>query len=270
METIKHIKLNRIERANSMVCLQSISNINAVIEMAEQTKKRVFCWENESDFNLIGRYWTAMFPGVRRQHSKVSAEWGELGFQGSDPSTDFRGMGLLGLIQLEYFASTQSTRARNVLSESMHPRRYYPFSATGINITAFVMELLRDNRLHTALIGQLERQCLESRSSQMAPNSLLLLATAPSSYDGACMYADCQSADELLVQACSVMHEVYCEVFVAFNDLWVARDPPNIMAFAGVFAEVKSSFRLKYPAVGAGQHSIADSIARKDMPAAEG
>ena len=33
---------------------------------------------------------------------QVSPQWKELGFQGSDPATDFRGMGLFGLMCLQY------------------------------------------------------------------------------------------------------------------------------------------------------------------------
>ena len=32
--------------------------------------------------------------------SRQCSQWGELGFQGQDPATDFRGMGVLGLDQL--------------------------------------------------------------------------------------------------------------------------------------------------------------------------
>lgn len=241
METIKHIKLSRIERANVTVCLQSISNIHSVIAMTENTKKQSFHWENPTDYALIDRYWTAMFPSVRRKHATISAEWGELGFQGTDPATDFRGMGILGLIQLEYFAVTRTDEARKVLADSMHPRRYYPFSATGINITAFVLEMLRENRLHPVLLHRLETYCLESRSSQMA-----------SPVGTGMMYAseNSDTGNELLSEACLALHEIYCDVFVAFNDLWVQRDPQNIMSFASIFDEVKYRVRVKYPAIG--------------------
>ena len=39
----------------------------------------------------------------------VSEAWKLLGFQGTDPSTDFRGMGLVGLQHLLYFANHDST-----------------------------------------------------------------------------------------------------------------------------------------------------------------
>ena len=34
--------------------------------------------------------------------SRVSPQWKELGFQGIDPATDFRGMGVFGLMCLQY------------------------------------------------------------------------------------------------------------------------------------------------------------------------
>lgn len=33
--------------------------------------------------------------------SRISKQWCEIGFQGDDPKTDFRGMGLLGLYNLQ-------------------------------------------------------------------------------------------------------------------------------------------------------------------------
>ena len=34
--------------------------------------------------------------------ARVSEQWKELGFQGTDPATDFRGMGIFGLMCLQY------------------------------------------------------------------------------------------------------------------------------------------------------------------------
>lgn len=38
-------------------------------------------------------------PTVKLE-SRITKQWGDIGFQGEDPKTDFRGMGLLGLINL--------------------------------------------------------------------------------------------------------------------------------------------------------------------------
>ena len=47
--------------------------------------------------------WKTVFP-AKQLASRVSEQWKDMGFQGTDPATDFRGMGLLGLEQLIYFA----------------------------------------------------------------------------------------------------------------------------------------------------------------------
>ncbi len=51
----------------------------------------------------------------------VSKQWSEIGFQGDDPSTDFRGMGLLGLENLLFFSTNYRESARHLLQHSLHP-----------------------------------------------------------------------------------------------------------------------------------------------------
>ena len=41
--------------------------------------------------------------------NRISKQWQELGFQGDNPATDFRGMGLLGLQCLVYPDSCDDT-----------------------------------------------------------------------------------------------------------------------------------------------------------------
>jgi hypothetical protein len=43
--------------------------------------------------------WNTLKPG-REISNRISKEWIEIGFQGADPATDFRGAGILGLKQL--------------------------------------------------------------------------------------------------------------------------------------------------------------------------
>jgi hypothetical protein len=154
--------------------------------------------------------------------------WTEIGFQGNDPATDFRGMGLLGLIQLVHFSCREGGElARQVLLDSNHNRRYYPFSATGINFTAFVLELLREGRLHSRILLKLD-------SSEM--RYAVDVEGGPSS-------------NEKLVDLCiTEVHETYCEIFIEFYRMWVAADPPNIMSFPSIFKSVKERFRAKYVA----------------------
>ncbi|KAF2346543.1 ELMO domain [Trinorchestia longiramus] len=68
----------------------------------------------------LRKLWKALKPDATLQNI-VSKQWQEIGFQGDDPCTDFRGMGLLSLENLLYFAETHESAARHVLSRSCHP-----------------------------------------------------------------------------------------------------------------------------------------------------
>lgn len=45
--------------------------------------------------------WEFLKPNTPLE-SRISKQWCEIGFQGDDPKTDFRGMGLLGLYNLQW------------------------------------------------------------------------------------------------------------------------------------------------------------------------
>eukprot|EP00914_Ancora_sagittata_P016306 GHVO01032502.1.p1 GENE.GHVO01032502.1~~GHVO01032502.1.p1 ORF type:complete len:279 (-),score=42.82 GHVO01032502.1:361-1197(-) len=77
----------------------------------------------------------------------VSSSWSFIGFQ-SDPSRDFRGMGMLGLDCLCHFTSRHTERARDVLREANCSGLWLPFAATGLNITLWLTELLSRDRLN--------------------------------------------------------------------------------------------------------------------------
>lgn len=70
-------------------------------------------------------------------------------FQGDDPKTDFRGMGLLGLENLLFFAQEYPQAASHVLSHSHHPQYGYTFAIVGINMTSLAYNLLKDGSAKT-------------------------------------------------------------------------------------------------------------------------
>ncbi|OCT57594.1 hypothetical protein XELAEV_18003296mg [Xenopus laevis] len=73
------------------------------------------------------KLWKTLKPGVPLE-ARISKQWCEIGFQGDDPKTDFRGMGLLGLYNL-----------------------VYSFAIVGINITDLAYNLLISGALKTHL-----------------------------------------------------------------------------------------------------------------------
>jgi hypothetical protein len=74
------------------------------------------------------RLWTALRPNVHLSSRKCE-EWNEIGFQGRDPATDFRGMGLLGLTNmLELVDQCVSLAASHSTSTASHSTSIAPHS----------------------------------------------------------------------------------------------------------------------------------------------
>lgn len=86
--------------------------------------------------------WNLLRPNIQLQ-SRRSKQWIQIGFQGDDPTTDFRGMGILGLDDLVYFCKYYKDLALETLAISNHTTAWFPFAITGINITAFTLQLVR-------------------------------------------------------------------------------------------------------------------------------
>lgn len=194
-------------------CLNSLKHLNIVIGRLEEMLSVTVNSSIKHHSNLLEEFWSEMRPGVRRQSEK---DWGEVGFQGMDPCSDFRGMGLLGLQQLLFLSKKKI--AAEMLLDAGHSRRFYPFACTGINVTAFTVELLREGRLHRYLFRNLELSALRMSQQEVWSTS--------AGFDA--------------------VHEVYCEVFELFSKTWQARDPPNVMHFKDVFGDVKSAIHKKY------------------------
>jgi len=91
------------------------------------------------------RLWNATYPDAQLE-SRVSEQWKLLGFQGTDPATDFRGMGVFGLEQLVYFAESHTDVFRKIVNGQLaRKEREYPVAVAGINLTQKLYEILKVN-----------------------------------------------------------------------------------------------------------------------------
>ncbi|EPZ37025.1 Engulfment/cell motility, ELMO domain-containing protein [Rozella allomycis CSF55] len=61
------------------------------------------------------------------EYQRIGSHWKSLGFQGKDPATDFRGMGLLGLSQLIFFGNEYPDESNEILqkSQGMYDTTWY-------------------------------------------------------------------------------------------------------------------------------------------------
>jgi len=135
---------------------------------------------------LLKRLWQVIKPEEELK-GMIHAQWKSLGFQGNDPATDFRGMGLLGLLNLIYFAEHYTERVRQLVEAN----RDYPWAATGINITNMLMNMLK-------LTKELVEEPAPSRSWQSPLLQLFYYADNDDTFD-----------------------ELYSQSFLLLDSLWV-------------------------------------------------
>ena len=105
--------------------------------MHEQIMKILYC-------KLVG----GPFRGTIGRH------WEEIGFQGSDPRTDIRGGGILGVLQLISLAETYPFTSSLLLEYSNQPltgdiktSKSFPLSVKCFEFTVLLLRLLREGRL---------------------------------------------------------------------------------------------------------------------------
>ncbi|XP_051167589.1 ELMO domain-containing protein 2 [Leptopilina boulardi] len=129
-------------------CVESIWGYRQLAVECEELRKTPYDPENPEHEMLLLKLWNLLMP-YEPLDSRVTKQWQDIGFQGDDPKTDFRGMGILGLENLVYFAREYPSAASHVLSHSTHPRYGYAFAIVGINLTSMALRLLRDGSAKT-------------------------------------------------------------------------------------------------------------------------
>ncbi|XP_040995416.1 ELMO domain-containing protein A-like isoform X2 [Juglans microcarpa x Juglans regia] len=83
--------------------------------------------------------WNAAFP-EEELRGLISEQWKDMGWQGKDPSTDFRGGGFISLENLLFFAKNFP----DLLQKQEGDRSVweYPFAVAGVNITFMLIQML--------------------------------------------------------------------------------------------------------------------------------
>ena len=78
----------------------------------------------------------------------IGSHWTEIGFQGTDPSTDLRGAGMLGVLHLLYFVTAYSETAKLCLRHSQSRRYEFPMAVTMLEFTIITLGLMRSGKLY--------------------------------------------------------------------------------------------------------------------------
>uniref|UniRef100_A0A1D1YY16 ELMO domain-containing protein A n=1 Tax=Anthurium amnicola TaxID=1678845 RepID=A0A1D1YY16_9ARAE len=93
--------------------------------------------------DALKELWKLAYPD--RELPPLKSElWKEMGWQGSDPSTDFRGGGFISLENLIYFARNYPDSFQKLLHKQEGKRAdwEYPFAVAGINISFMLAQML--------------------------------------------------------------------------------------------------------------------------------
>ncbi|XP_077254102.1 ELMO/CED-12 family protein isoform X4 [Tasmannia lanceolata] len=87
--------------------------------------------------------WQAAFPNTILR-GLISEQWKEMGWQGPNPSTDFRGCGFISLENLLFFARTYPASFQRLLfkQEGKRANWEYPFAVAGINVSFMLIQML--------------------------------------------------------------------------------------------------------------------------------
>lgn len=124
-------------------CLEHIWGYKELIEEVKFLSSLPYDSDNEEHEKKLMNLWNLLNPN-RPLSSRISKQWQDIGFQGNDPKTDFRGMGILGLDNLLFFAAEYNNIAVKVLQHSLHPVQGFAFAVLGINITNMAYNILLD------------------------------------------------------------------------------------------------------------------------------
>ncbi|KAI8970180.1 ELMO/CED-12 family-domain-containing protein [Mycotypha africana] len=147
-----HVRFD-INSAPAQILRQALSRIHGyqlILAQVEEEIAEKYKSENKEHEKKLLDLWNEMKPNTPL-NSRISKQWVDIGFQGSDPATDFRGMGVHGLNDLLYFVQHYPTIAHSVLQHASHPVYWYPYAIVGINITKFAYQLLETKKLQLHL-----------------------------------------------------------------------------------------------------------------------
>jgi len=142
----------------SKALAQSMRQIKGYSKLCDHVEtRRLIPYDSNNDEHekKLLKLWELMKPD-EPLNSRRSNQWQDIGFQGDDPATDFRGMGVLGLEQLVFFIQYDYDNALHCLKISLHPRIGFPFAVCGITVTALIKELLFEDLLKNHFYNSLK------------------------------------------------------------------------------------------------------------------
>jgi ELMO/CED-12 family/ELMO, armadillo-like helical domain len=202
---------------------------------------------NKAHEAALAELWALTFPGVELD-GRTSEQWKWMGFQGTNPNTDWRGMGFVGLQHLLYFAKSHGDEYRKMVNEQRsRTSNSYPFAVAGINLSQMLYDLLgifkcarnrQSSALAAAALPPPPPLSLSSSASSLSLSSSSS-AAAPSSAAQAAADEDIEGElVPILFDHTEALEELYCITFQVLDHTWDDMQA-SYMDFPKVIASVR-------------------------------
>lgn len=149
-------------------CVEDVKAVNRILAALEARCAEHFSSKSDEHEAALERLWQLLLPGETRDGGRYSRDWNRIGFQQSDPASDFRGGGIFCLDQLLYIASTRMALARRMIVEPAAEQSRYPWACVGFNVTKEVIRLFKARTLDERLFGKTVDEGLEVMHSVYA------------------------------------------------------------------------------------------------------
>ena len=182
---------------------RKIISYNVLLSEVDEIRNTPYDEENKEHETLLEKFWLSiMEEPISERYSK---DWGDIGFQGTNPATDFRGMGILSLKNLIFLMENYKDIGLKIYGLSKHPDYWFPFAVAGINMTSVSFELLRDNSLKGYFYNQ----------------------------------------EDLPDYSLVTYQKLFVEIFHEFIMYWINSEPSSVMLFNQVKDEFKEKVRSR-------------------------
>jgi ELMO/CED-12 family protein len=149
-------------RANNDILVSQLHWIGAKVEDAKLKRQidglngikhefridRETVFESTKHLPLLQDIWRSLIDDHPPSTAK-NEQWKQLGFQSTEPASDFRSMGIASLKQLHVFS--RRPECKSIFNDTIK-EYWFPFACVGISITSFISALLENNCLDVYLV----------------------------------------------------------------------------------------------------------------------
>jgi len=193
-------------RYNVVLCVNQMRNARVARQALERLRATAYDASNGGHEQLLVKLWAKTFPSIRLD-GRISEQWKDLGFQGTDPATDFRGGGILSLLMMIYTADYHTPIVRTILRDlpPTDMKSWYPYAVASINLTCDLMRRVASGKLDDILYA-----------APTDPNDGEALARLP------------HASDVLEHPALLAFGKYHAKLFEAFHQRWMTLRPPTM------------------------------------------